>query len=397
MTQSIRIFLSTGEVSGDLQGSWLVSALFKEAAAQQYDLEIVALGGPKMAAQGATLLGDTSKLGAITLLNALPYVWPTLKLHQRVMSYLQAHPPDIAILIDYVGSNLRLGKRLKQRFPIPVIYYIAPPEWVWSPNPGVTRQLVDLCDQMLAIFPQEATYFAQKGAAVRWVGHPLLDQLDQILSREQARQQLEIHPQKPIITLMPASRRQELHHILPVLLAAAQHIHQQMPDVQFWIPEALPTYRPILTQAILDSGLPISLTTATQTLLAASDLVISKSGTANLEAALLGIPQVVVYRVGALSGWLYQHIFKFKVDFISPVNLVAGREVVPELLQQEARPQRIADLACQLCSNTAQRQHMLTGYQQVKSQLGTAGVAQRAAQQIFDVLTEAKYPRMDTP
>lgn len=396
MTQSVRIFLSTGEVSGDLQGSLLTAALFTEAKIRGYSLEIVALGGPKMAAQRAMLLGDTSKLGAITLLNALPYVWPTLKLHQRVVSYLRDHPPDMVVLIDYVGANLRLGKRLKQQFQIPIIYYIAPPEWVWSPNPEITKQLVDLCDQMLAIFPQEATYFAQKGATVRWVGHPLLDGLDQIPSRDQARQHLGIHPQQLLITLMPASRQQELRHILPVLLAAAQRIHQQLPDVQFWIPEALPTYRPILTQAILASGLPIALTTETQTLLAASDLVISKSGTANLEAALLGIPQIVVYRVGALSGWLYQHIFKFKVNFISPVNLVAGREIVPELLQQEADPQRIADLACQLCSNTGQRQQMLQDYQQMKAQLGTAGVAQRAAQYILDGLA-AKHARLGNP
>lgn len=389
MSHSYRIFLSTGEVSGDLQGSWLTTALLAEAKIRGYSLEIMALGGPQMAAQGATLLADTSQIGAIGPLNAVPFIWPTLKLQRQVEAQLGHVPPDLTVLIDYVGPNLRLGKRLKQQLQMPVVYYIAPPEWIWSQGLKVTQQVVSLSDKMLAIFPQEAAYFAKMGAEVCWVGHPLLDEVQQAPSRQLARQHLGLSLQQPMITLMPASRRQELHHILPVVIEAAQRITQQIPEVQFWLPLALPAYRQVLAQAIEDSGLPISLSTETHTVLAASDMVIAKSGTANLEAALLDVPQVVVYRLGAISAWLYQHLLKFKVDFISPVNIVAGTEIVPELFQQAANPGQIAELACKLLLDHAARQRMLEGYQQVRSQLGPPGVVQRAAQEILNILEQS--------
>lgn len=391
MPQSFRIFVSTGEVSGDLQGSLLISALRAEAATRDYSLEILALGGPQMAAAGATLFADTSGIGAIGLIPALPYIWPTLKLHRQVLCTLEAAPPDLSVLIDYIGPNLRLGQRLKQQFPSrPVVYYIAPPEWVWSQGLGVTRRVIDLSDKMLAIFRQEATYFGEQGADIDWVGHPLLDCLQEYPNREQARQELGLSLDQPMMALIPASRRQELAQIWPVMLAAAQQLHQQIPQLQFWIPLAHSTFRPILVPAIRDAGLPITLTSDRHRVLAAADGVIAKSGTVNLEAALLGVPQVVVYRLDPVSAWLYQYIFKFKVEFISPVNIVANQGIVPELLQQKAIPEKIAELAGKLLRNTPERQQMLIGYKQVKSQLGEAGAVQRAAQAILDVLDRSQ-------
>lgn len=389
MDRSYRIFISTGEVSGDLQGSLLIPALVAEAQSRGYSLEIWALGGPKMAAAGAQLLGDTSQIGAIGPVNALPFVWPTLKLQKQVMDQFKQVPPDLTVLIDYIGPNLRLGKRLKQAFSSPVVYYIAPPEWVWSQGLGVTRQVVDLSDKMLAIFPQEATYYQGMGADINWVGHPLVDHVHQFPTRNQARQQLGLHPHQPMMALMPASRQQELDHLLPVILTAARQIYHQVPDLQFWMPLALSAYRRDVTQAIQKVGLPISISPDSQTVIAAADVVITKSGTANLEAALLNVPQVVVYRVGAISAWLYQHLLHFEVEFISPVNLVAGREMVPELLQQEVTPETIAELACSLLETGEARHTMMAGYQALRSHLGPPGVLQRAAEAILDVLEQS--------
>ncbi|WP_299484725.1 lipid-A-disaccharide synthase [Acaryochloris sp. IP29b_bin.137] len=390
MSCSYRLFISTGEVSGDLQGSLLIPALLTEAQARGYDLEILALGGPKMAAAGAHLLGDTSKIGAIGPVNALPLIWPTLKLHRQVIRQLERTPPDLTLLIDYIGSNLRLGKRLKQIFHMPVVYYIAPPEWVWSQGLGVTQQVVELSDQMLAIFPQEATYYEEEGANICWVGHPLLDRLSRFPTRAQARQRLELDSQQPMIALVPASRQQELAYLLPVMLKAAHRIADQVPNVQFWVPLALPSYRSVLTQALQTAGLPVSLFPDSHTVMAAADVVITKSGTANLETALLNVPQVVIYRVGAISAWLYQYCFNFQTDYISPVNIVAGQAVVPELLQQEATPDQIAALACQLLRDEGVRHEMMAGYQAVRSRLGEPGVLQRAAQAILGVLAASK-------
>lgn len=248
---------------------------------------------------------------------------------------------------------------------------------------------MDLSDKMLAIFPQEATYYQGMGADINWVGHPLVDHVHQFPPREQARQQLGLHPQQPMMALMPASRQQELDHLLPIILTAARRIYHQVPNLQFWMPLALSAYRRDVTQAIQKTGLPISISPDSQTVIAAADVVITKSGTANLEAALLNVPQVVVYRVGAISAWLYQHLLHFEVEFISPVNLVVGREIVPELLQQEVTPEKIAELACSLLEKGEARHTMMAEYQELRSHLGLPGVLQRAAEAILNALEQS--------
>jgi lipid-A-disaccharide synthase len=174
----MRIFISTGEVSGDLQGALLVEALFRQAKLKGIELEIVALGGSRMETAGAKLLGNTATIGSVGLLESLPFLLPTFRLQQQVLQKLRQFPPDIVVLIDYMGPNLKMGRALRQYFPnIPIIYYIAPQEWVWSFGGKGTQQIVKLTDELLAIFPEEAHYFQQKGANVTWVGHPLLDRM----------------------------------------------------------------------------------------------------------------------------------------------------------------------------------------------------------------------------
>ena len=172
----VRLLISTGEVSGDLQGSLLIEALHRQAALRGVDLEVLALGGSRMQAAGAELLADTAPMGAIGLWEALPLVMPTLKLQARVDQVLQRRPPDGVVLIDYMGANVRLGNSLRRRLPtVPITYYIAPQEWAWRIGDGGTTQLLKFTDRILAIFPEEASFYASRGADVTWVGHPLLD------------------------------------------------------------------------------------------------------------------------------------------------------------------------------------------------------------------------------
>jgi lipid-A-disaccharide synthase len=206
-----KIFISTGEVSGDLQGAMLVTALHQQARSIGLDLEILALGGDRMAAAGAKLLGNTSAIGSIGLLETLPFVLPTLRLQQRVKQYLRQEPPDLIVFIDYLGPNLAIGNFIRQRLPmVPTVYYITPQEWVWSFSPSNTQRIIDLSDRLLAIFPGEASYYRQRGASVAWVGHPLVDWVQSAPTREQARATLGISPEQLAIALLPASRRQEL-------------------------------------------------------------------------------------------------------------------------------------------------------------------------------------------
>jgi lipid-A-disaccharide synthase len=382
-----RIFISTGEVSGDLQGGMLIAALKQQAAAQNLPLEIIALGGQRMAAAGATLLADTTAIGSVGLIEALGFVLPTLKIRQQVRQYLRQNPPDLVVLIDYIGVNLELGSFVHSQLSIPVIYYIAPQEWVWNHSLKTTHQIVKISHRLLAIFQEEATYFANHGAQTTWVGHPLVDRMATAPNRQTARQALGFSPDQLIITLMPASRKQEMQTLVPIVFAAAQQIQAKFPQVHFCISLAREVYRPRLEQAIQTYGLTASLTSEPLNALAAADLAITKSGTVNLETALLDVPQVVIYRVNPLSLWLYQTFLKFSLDYASPVNLINHQPVVPELLQDLANPDQIARTTIDLLEQPALRQTMHQGYAEMRQALGEPGAVQRAAQAMLETIT----------
>jgi lipid-A-disaccharide synthase len=384
-----RIFISTGEVSGDLQGALLVEALYRQSRDLGRQLEIVALGGDRMAAAGATLLANTASIGSVgTVWEAIPFVIPTLKIQSQTKQYLQQHPPDIVVLIDYAGPNLALGSYIRRTLPhVPIVYFIAPQMWVWWSNQGEIDRLVKIADRLLAIFPAEARYFERLGVSVSWVGHPLLDRMQTAPSRATARAKLGITAEALSIALIPASRRQELKYLLPVMFEAAKAIQAKLPQVHFWIPLSLEIYRQPIAQAVQDYGLQATILSG-QTLeaIAAADLAIAKSGTVNLEIALLDLPQVVVYRVSRVTAWIARHLLKINLPLVSPPNLVVDRAIVPELLQDQATPENITQQALELLLSPARRQQTLADYQQMRSQLGEVGVGDRAAKEILQML-----------
>lgn len=388
MSRPVRLLISTGEVSGDLQGSLLIQALVLLAAQRSLELEILALGGDRMAAAGATLLAHTSRLGAIGFFESLPYVAPMLTLMRQVRAALEQRPPDRVVLIDYPGVNVGLARYLKQQFNCPIIYYIAPQEWAWAFSQRTTQQIVKWVDEILAIFPKEAEHYTKFGAKTTWVGHPFLDQIAQTLSREQGREALGIAAAQTTIALLPASRPQELKQIWPVIARAAQHLQAQNPNIHFLIPVALEAYRSFFSEQIQAYGLRATLTQDSQSTIAAADLVIGKSGTANLEAALLNVPQIALYRVHPVSSWFYSTLLRFEVPFISPVNLIPMQPIVPELLQDAATSAAIVTLALQLLNDEGARATMLNQYQLLRKNLGESGVLQRVASAVLNGLVE---------
>ena len=381
----MRIFISTGEVSGDLQGSLLIAALQRQAVAVGLTLEIVALGWEKMAKAGAKILGNTSGIGSMGLIESLPYVIPTLRVQRQAITYLKENPPDLVVLIDYMGPNLGIGTYMKENLPdVPVAYYIAPQEWVWSMSFQNTNRIVGFTDKLLAIFPEEARYYQQNGANVCWVGHPLIDRMANAPSREIAREKLGIKDTEMTIALLPASRHQELKYLLPVIFQAAQNIQSKLPNIHFWIPLSLETFRNTITAAIKDYGLQATVVLGQQReVFAAADFAITKSGTVNLELALLNVPQVVVYRLNPLTAWIARHILKGSIPFASPVNLVVMREIVPEFLQEKATAENITQATMELLLNSEKRQKTLTGYQEMRYSLGELGVCDRTAKEIL--------------
>ncbi len=382
----MRIFISTGEVSGDLQGAMLVEALYRQASLANIEIEIAALGGERMKKAGANLLVNTTTIGSIGFFEALPLVIPTLKVQNQAKKYLQQFPPDVLVLIDYAAPNIAIASYVKKHFPqLPVIYYIAPQDWA-VPRLGNAPKIAKIVDKLLAIFPEEANYYRSQGVEVSWIGHPLLDRINSTAKREQARLSLNIAAEQPIITLLPASRKQEIKQMLPIICEAAQLIQQKIPDVQFLIPISLEIYRDAISSAITEYNLPATIIEGrTLDAIACADLAITKSGTVNLEIALLNIPQIVFYRVHPVTAWLARKVLKIKIPFMSPPNLILNRQVVPELQQEAATADKIAEAALELFFNISKREKMINDYQEMRSLLGELGVCDRAAQEIFQV------------
>lgn len=392
-----QIFISTGEVSGDLQGALLIEALYRQAQTKGIELDILALGGDRMAAAGATLLHHTSAIGSIGLLESLPYVFPTLRIQQQVKRYLKQNPPDLVVLIDYMSPNVAFCNYLSQHLPaVPVVYYIAPQEWVWAASSYNTDRIIRATELILAIFPEEANYYRRQGGKVTWVGHPLVDRMQAAPNRENGRAALGILPEQTAIMLLPASRKQELKYLMPVIFEAAEKIQAKLPQAHFWIPLALEKYRSSIEQAIQKHRLRATILADAQAAsgspsvtlqaIAAADLAISKSGTVNLELALLNVPQVVLYKVSPITAWVLARLLKFSIPFVSPPNLVAMKPIVQEFLQDQATPAAIAQASLELLLNPDCRQKMLTGYQEMRQAVGEMGVCDRAAQEILQLL-----------
>jgi lipid-A-disaccharide synthase len=384
-TNSKTIFISTGDVSGDLQGALLVTALKQLGEKLGIALNIVALGGSKMAAAGANILADTTGISSIGILEAVAFILPTIKVQNIAKKYLKTTPPDVIILIDYNTPNAVIGHYAKSVFPnVPIIYYIAPQEWVWSINNKRTATIIEFTDELLSIFPAEASYYAERGANVKFVGHPLIDRIAALPSREIAREKLGIAEDEIAVALIPASRKQELKYLVPSIFAAAQQIQAQLPNVRFWIPLSRDAFKAELEHEIQAHGINATLVTENaDNVLCAADLAIAKSGTVNLELALLSIPQVVIYRFSKTTAWLGRNVFKVDVPFMSPPNLVEMKSIVPELLQEEATPERIAQESLELILNQERRDQMLADYRKMQTAVGEPGVCDRVAQAVF--------------
>ncbi len=383
----MRIFISTGEVSGDLQGAMLIESLFHQASILGVDLEVVALGGDRMAEAGATILSNTTSIGSVGLIESLPFVVPTWQIQQNAKKYLQAHPPDILVLIDYLGPNLAIGSYVRHHFPnLPIVYYIGPQNWVWSPLPQQNKRLLEITDRLLAIFPAEASYFQSQGMSVTWVGHPLLDRLESAPTREQARKLLGIAPEQTVVALFPASRQQEIKYLLPVIFTAAKQLQEKLPQIHFLIPISLAKYRDKIEKKVNSYGLNATILDGKSIeAIASADLAITKSGTVNLEIALLNIPQVVSYRVNPLTIWIARKFFNFSIPFMSPPNLVMMKPIIPELLQELATPARIVEESLDLLGNSNRRNQIISDYQQMRGCLGEIGVGDRAALEILNI------------
>lgn len=396
-SRPIRIFISTGDVMGDMNGATLTKEFLKQAELVGIRVKVYALGGHRMKAAGAVLIGDNSGLSSIGFIEALPFIIPSLWLQAVVRYFLGRHPPDIVVLMDYPGVNIPFGRFVKEQFGCKLIYYIPPNEWLWTK--ARTNTIVRISDLILSIYPDESVYYKQAGANVVFVGHPLIDKINH-LSDEEAKAKLGVKEDEIVIALIPASREQELRHVWPQIASAAKFIStscKKQRRLRFFVPVIMPKHNKSLRDCIEKYHLSEDVQLwfgDSHVVMAAADMAITKSGSVNLELALYNIPQVVVYRIDGISAWIARTFFGFPSTFISIVNLILGYKLVPEFIQDGAKPEKIAEAALKLLPLTSndnlERKKMLDGYKELHRLLGNPGVATRAAKYILQTFHNSR-------
>jgi lipid-A-disaccharide synthase len=365
------IMLVAGEASGDLHGAGLCRAL----RVLEPRCRLFGMGGPRMASAGMELLVDVTASASVGGSEAIGQVPRLYRAFCRLRTALRGDArPAVLVLIDFPEFNLRLA-RVACRAGVPVVYFIPPQVWAWRWGRVKTiRRVVSL---VLAVFPFETPLYRRAGVPVEFIGHPLLDQLETAPTRAAARGALAIDERTPVIGLLPGSRRQEVVRVLPVMRDAATRVLAAVPGSRFVLGLA-PTIEPRVAAQHLDGGPPVEVVSGqTHAIIRAADLVLATSGTVTLEAALLGTPMVVCYRLSFASELLARLLLR--VPWVSLANLTLGRAVVPELYRRTTTAARLAGEAVRLLTDAGAQQTQRAAFGELAGQLGEPGVSARAA------------------
>ncbi len=379
--KSKKILLVAGEVSGDLHGSHLVEAIQSIAP----EIRFFGVGGEGLKRVGMKLLYHSQSLSVVGITEVLWKLRSILKALQGLRESLGRERPDLVILIDFPDFNLRLAK-IAHRRGIPILYYIGPQVWAWRPKR--IKLIARLVKKMIVLFPFEVPLYEAAGVDVEWVGHPLLDTVKPTLSREKAFQQFGLDPKRRTVALLPGSRMHEVERLLPPLLASACLLQKEIPDLQFVIPLAPGIPKTILSSWMENISVPVKVVEGfTYDVMNLSELLIAASGTVTLEGAILGKPMIIIYKVSFPSYWIARALIR--VDHIGLVNLVAEKEIAPELIQKEVNPQRIADEAFRILRDPILSRKMAESMGEVRQKLGEPGAAQRAAHIVLSLMKEA--------
>jgi len=381
----IPLLLSAGEASGDMYAARLATAL-----KQRMDVSIFGMGGPQMRAAGVDIVTDYSEVSVVGITEVLKRLPSLVRAMRHLVGEAERRKPPLAILTDFPGFHLRLARKLRPR-GIRNVYYICPQFWAWRPwRVNLVRRRFA---EALCIFPFEETFYADAGVPVKFIGHPLVGNVKASLTRELFCKKYGLEHEARIITILPGSRRGEIAHHVPVLVEALGDIRRNLPRP----PEVVIPVAPGLDARRLERKFPAEwhvrfIESDTYNALAAADLAIVSSGTATVETALLGKPMIVIYRLSPLTAQLAKPLVRTK--FFSMVNLIAGRAVVPELIQNDFTPQRVAAEAVTLLSTTEEAKtrvaEMIRGLQEVQKLLGPPGAVERAADEIVRLLQGLK-------
>jgi lipid-A-disaccharide synthase len=368
------LLIVAGEASGDLHAGRLLAELRREVPG----VRAFGMGGAELRAAGLEAVADSGEVSVVGLFEALRVLPRARRVYQRLLAAVDRRRPTAALLVDFPEFNLRLARALKGR-GVRVVYYVSPQVWAW--RRGRVRTIARLVDRMLVLFPFEAAFYRQHGVAAVHVGHPLVDEVP---VRRQAWEDGAPGDGPYRLALLPGSRESEVRALLPTMLAATRRLAAELP-LQATLVQAPTVSRAILDEQLALAGVPASVVARDRfDAVAASHLALCASGTATLEVGLLGTPLIVLYRLRLATWWLAR--LMVKLPYVSLVNLVLGRGVVPELLQTQATPQRIAREAAALLRDPARIDAMRAALGELRGRLGEGGASRRAAAQVAALL-----------
>ena len=371
----IPLLLSAGEASGDMYAARLATAL-----RQRIDVQLFGMGGPQMRAAGVEIVMDYSEVAVVGITEILKHLPSLLQAMNRLVMEAVRRKPALAILTDFPGFHLRLARKLRPN-GVQNVYYVCPQFWAWRPwRVNLIRRRFA---KALCIFPFEKDFFSRAGVPTEFIGHPLVGAVVPTKDRKQFCEQHGLTPSRTVVTVLPGSRSAELQHHLPVLEEACTRINGKVP-AQFVVAAARPQDVDLLKTG-WPSGLSLRVVEGeTYNALAAADTAIVSSGAATVEAALLNVPAVVVYRVSPLTAKLAKPLVR--TPYFAMVNLIAEKRVVPELVQDDFTPQAVADETLRLLQDPNARNNQRAGLAEVRRRLGPPGAVERAADEIVSLL-----------
>jgi lipid-A-disaccharide synthase len=373
------ILISAGEASGDMYAARLAAAIRERVSVKMFGM-----GGPQMRDAGVEIVADYREVHVLGILEVLAKIPKIFSVLGRLSREARRRKPALAILTDFPGFHLRLARKLKSQ-GVPSVYFICPQFWAWRPWRAnlVRRRFV----RGLCIFPFEQDWYRARGVAADFIGHPLVGEVRATRTREQFAADHGLDPSRPIVAILPGSRPGEFKQHLPRILPACASIGPAR-GAQFVLALAPGITAAEIVSYLQHSTVPIKVVEgSTYDAVAAADLAIVSSGTATVETALLGTPMIVVYRVAPFTAAIARRLVR--TPFFAMVNLIAGRRVVPELIQDDLTPERLAMEAARLLDSPSERDRMREDLAEVRAKLGSAGAIDRAADIISAMLTAA--------
>jgi lipid-A-disaccharide synthase len=373
-----RILIITGEASGDLHGANLAKAL----KARDPQVSLAGIGGRAMEAAGVRLVEEMGRFDVIGMVGPLALV-SIIRRFITMRRLFRSRQWDTVVFIDHPGLNLRFAYFAKAA-GLRVVYYIAPQIWAWAP--WRIRWIKQRVDHVLVILPFEKSIYDDAGVPCTFVGHPILDAVGGHYDRGELRTRFDLPLEGPVIALLPGSRAHEIEVLVPILLEAAEKLAKRQPETKFLLAQASTIHDNLLQPLLAQSAVPITVVKEQATeVMALSDLVLVASGTATLQAAVVGTPMVLFYRTTALTFWAatFVHRVLIRVNWIGLVNLVAGRTVVPELILSAATGQRLYEEARRILDDQLAYAEMKRELAQVRAALGEPGASVRAAEVVL--------------